>query len=355
MSDIERLAWILNHTPALQGLDLEGNLTRLASNGHLTCCMVDAEVFKGLFGSGGKSRYPVRLKTLHIAYMCLEQSGDLLTSLLNLEGLQTLQLVECNETGSFIENLTQLRLNVSSLCINRGSDGPRDGAAISAFIASLAELKRLSLLCEVDQPYDGQIDVGCLRKHAQSIEYLRLEDNNVTWLTYGNSDQASQFCDFFEHTSNLKQLALSGPVIDDEKEVDEFLVSVYSSTRSRSSRLTTYQNIIKPLTALSVLKTEMFFEEGEAPNPNIPFAGRLVEQTANKIFNTAFPQLAAVVIKVSGLPSKVFEDRTFAFLRSEQTGPDGGNVYVAVKIEPHMVKHHVACADILEEERFTYT
>jgi hypothetical protein len=90
----------------------------------------------------------------------------------------------------------------------------------------------------------------------------------------------------------------------------------------------------------------MFFEEVGASDPNIPFAERLVEQTANKIFNTAFPQLAAVVIKVSGLPCKFFEDETFAFLRSEQTGPDGEKVYVALKIEPHMVKHHVACADI---------
>lgn len=98
----------------------------------------------------------------------------------------------------------------------------------------------------------------------------------------------------------------------------------------------------------------MFFEEKGARNPNIPFAARLVEQTANKIFNMAFPQLAAVVIKVSGLPSKIFEDETFAFLHSEQVCPDGKKKYMAVKIEPHMIKHHVACADILEEERFVF-
>ena len=86
----------------------------------------------------------------------------------------------------------------------------------------------------------------------------------------------------------------------------------------------------------------------------MPTVTRLVEQTANKIFNTAFPQLAAVVITVPGLPCKIFEDKTFAFLRSEQTGPGGGKVFVAVKMEPHMVKHHVACTDILEEERFVY-
>lgn len=139
-----------------------------------------------------------------------------------------------------------------------------------------------------------------------------------------------------------------------EIEVAEFLASVCYSTISRSTRLTTDQNIIKPLSALTVLKTQMFSEEKGAPNPNIQYTARLVEQTANKIFNMAFPQLAAVVIKVSGLLSEIFKDETFAFLRSEHIGPDGKKTYTAVKTEPHMVKHHVACADILEEEKFVF-
>ena len=94
--------------------------------------------------------------------------------------------------------------------------------------------------------------------------------------------------------------------------------------------------------------------EEDTPNPNIPFADRFVKQMANKIFNMAFPQLAAVVIKVSGIPSKIFEDETFAFLRSEKVGPDGKKTYMAVRIEPHMIKHHVACVDILEDERFVF-
>ncbi|KAM0710952.1 hypothetical protein Q7P35_001691 [Cladosporium inversicolor] len=174
----------------------------------------------------------------------------------------------------------------------------------------------------VDYPYDGQIDVGHLQEYAQSIEYLRLEDSDATWLTYESSNQAAQFYNFFEHASNLKQLALSGPAIDNKNEVAEFL------------------DIIKPLTALRIFKTQMFFVDDDIPggsNPNIPSADLL---------------LAAVVITVSGLPSQLFEEKTFAFLRLEQIGPDCGKTFVAVKIEPHMVKHHVTCADILEEETF---
>lgn len=98
----------------------------------------------------------------------------------------------------------------------------------------------------------------------------------------------------------------------------------------------------------------MFFLERDAPNNNISLADKLVEQIADKIFNMAFLQLAAVVIKVSGLPCKIFENKTFAFLCSEQSDQDGNKTYMAVKIEPHMIKHHVACADILEDERFDF-
>jgi len=234
MRDIKRMAWILAHIPALQHLDLEKSYRLLMD------CDVDAEILKEFVNSGNTAQYPARLKTLRIVNMCwTKQSAEVFTSSMRLEKLETLQLVECCEIGPLLEHLTQLRLNVSTLCIDRGGDVPRDGATISAFIASLAAPKRLSLLCHVDQPYDGQIDVDCLQKHAQSIEYLRLEDNNVTWLTYGNSGQAPQFCSFFENASNLKQLALSGPEIDDETEVAEFLVSVYYSTISHSLRPTT--------------------------------------------------------------------------------------------------------------------
>lgn len=93
-------------------------------------------------------------------------------------------------------------------------------------------------------------------------------------------------------------------------------------------------------------------EVSQGRDADMSSLSRLVEQTANKIFNLTIPQLTAVVTKVSGMPDELMEDGIFAFLRS--AGPDGGSTYVAVNVEPHMIKHHVACADILEEERFNY-
>jgi hypothetical protein len=228
MSDVERVAWILKRTRALQHLDLAQDSIHL-DNSHLSCCEMYAEIFKDLFSSAGNFRYPAKLKTLRITSMCLEKSGKLLPSLLIFKSLETLQLIECSDIGSLPQNLTPLRLHISSVYIDRGSNGPCDHATISAFIASLAAPKRLSLLCEVDYPSNGQVDMECLQQHAQSIEYLRLEDNNITCLTYGNSDQTPHVYKFFQHASNLKQLALSGPDLEDESEVAEFLVSIRPS------------------------------------------------------------------------------------------------------------------------------
>lgn len=138
----------------------------------------------------------------------------------------------------------------------------------------------------------------------------------------------------------------------------EFLVSTCHSIWASSSPLTAEKRNIGPLAALSVLKTQMFIVEEEAPRTgktSMRSLASLAEQTVNKIFNTAFPKLAALVIRVSVLHSETAEDEIFAFFRSEHVEMDGERMFVAVKIEPHMVKHNVACADVLDEEEFVFT
>jgi hypothetical protein len=85
---------------------------------------------------------------------------------------------------------------------------------------------------------------------------------------------------------------------------------------------------------------------------NMPSVAGLVHQLANKIFNMANSDLAAIAIQLSKPFSTRADQGKFAFLRSKSVGPDGKETSVAVQIEPHMVKHHVVCADVLEEERF---
>lgn len=180
MRDIERTAWVLKQTPALQGLDLEETLSRLESHTH-SRFEIDAECFKGLFTSCGNACNSARLKSLRIVSTCLGESGELLPIALNLEGLETLQLVECNETGSFIERLTQPRLHVF---LSTSTEEVRDPATIRQ--------SRISLLPWLHQNvspffakwtalYAGQIDLESLQDLAQSMEYLRLEDNNATY------------------------------------------------------------------------------------------------------------------------------------------------------------------------------
>lgn len=228
MNDIERLAWILEHITALQRLDLEESTAHRVS--HLTCYEKDAELFTGILNPGGTSRYPIRLEALRISSMCLEDSEELLRALLDFTSLGTLQLVECKGIEYLLMDLMQIRLCLSSVCIDQRSSGSCDIAILSTFIASLAAPKRISLLCDLEYPFLRQTDVDCLQQQAHSIEYLRLEETNSTWSNYGLSGQARQFYSFLEQASNLRQLALSGPDLEDGMEAAELLVSICCTT-----------------------------------------------------------------------------------------------------------------------------
>jgi hypothetical protein len=82
---------------------------------------------------------------------------------------------------------------------------------------------------------------------------------------------------------------------------------------------------------------------------------REVKKLAENIFEWKLPKLTAVVVVVEWQRSYLLKKKSFAFLRSKEVDSTGNERFVAVPIEPHMVKHHVPCADILEDEKFVFT
>jgi hypothetical protein len=85
---------------------------------------------------------------------------------------------------------------------------------------------------------------------------------------------------------------------------------------------------------------------------------RLVLQTlrnaADQVLRWDMPKLTAVVFVVDGERSRELKQWWFAFLRTKHVDPFGKQRHVIVPIEPHMVKHHAPCADILDEEKFVF-
>jgi hypothetical protein len=82
---------------------------------------------------------------------------------------------------------------------------------------------------------------------------------------------------------------------------------------------------------------------------------RTVKEATEQIFALKLPKLTAVVFVVSGERDKPLTQKRFAFLRSKQLGQDGVIRSSVVQVEPHMVKHHVPCADILDPDKFVFT
>jgi hypothetical protein len=87
----------------------------------------------------------------------------------------------------------------------------------------------------------------------------------------------------------------------------------------------------------------------------MPLVLRTVQRSAERIFSLELPKLTAVVFEVHGERKCLLTHNRFAFLRSQQADQTGGERCLAIAVEPHMVKHHVPCADILEAERFVFS
>jgi hypothetical protein len=81
---------------------------------------------------------------------------------------------------------------------------------------------------------------------------------------------------------------------------------------------------------------------------------RTVKRAAEQIFGLKLPKLTAVVFVIEGHRDRLLTHRRFAFLRLKQMGQDGVMRTSVVQMEPHMVKHHVPCADILEPDKFVF-
>jgi hypothetical protein len=226
-SDTERAAYILDRMPALQNLDIRMDVADLDSD--WSCCEAAVNVLEKLLASGGAARNPARLKALRLTSMCLNQSGDLLPTLLDFEGLETLQLSQCGTIQPLLEHLTKLGLHLASICIDQDSSEPQvteDCAIISAFIASLVAPKRLSIISNIMPPCDEPIEIKSLQRHAQSINCLRLETcGPAKWLSDAKFNEVRPLLTFCEHATSLKQLFLSGVYLEDELEVAELLVS----------------------------------------------------------------------------------------------------------------------------------
>jgi hypothetical protein len=113
------------------------------------------------------------------------------------------------------------------------------------------------------------------------------------------------------------------------------------------------------MTALRVSKLRVYLSclaRSDTPTQILcmPPVLRTVQKAAEDIFKWKLPKLTAVVFVVDGERALQMKVRTFAFLRSKEGDSTGNERFAAIPIEPHMVKHHVPCADILQDEKFVF-
>ena len=117
--------------------------------------------------------------------------------------------------------------------------------------------------------------------------------------------------------------------------------------------------MLGPLKSLRVLKLTLYFPSLDGTSTLIQTQclhtlTRTVKAATETIFGLGLQRLTAVVFEADGDGDSLVTQTPFAFLRSNQLDLDGVIRSRVMQVEPHMVKHHVPRADILEPDKFVF-
>jgi len=136
-----------------------------------------------------------------------------LKQLVEVEKLEELQLIGCQDYSRLLRDLKKLALGLKVFCIHEYDMGEQDFEIDSNdFLRSLDSLECVSLT--LDPNFESQspfivLDWSALTACASKLKYLRVEYQSIKspFLCKTSAHNFSVFC---EHAINLEQLAISG-------------------------------------------------------------------------------------------------------------------------------------------------
>lgn len=308
---------------------------------------------------------------------------DIFPRLPGVQTLKHLQLADCINYGPFLQMLTALSLDLTTLVIKEqgGGYGSFDNDA-NDFIQSLRSPEKVSLTFDLDfaeSQFLSGLDWSTLHKCAPVIKSLKVQHHSML-LPYFSEKSVSDFRHFCKNASSLEQLSMSGIEVFinntsgdkyTQDSLEQFLVRPHSKSLLESAVTDMHsQDCVRTASALVVLKltvwvdchaiprtddasTEVLMKEAQDMAHRLE---HLVKRTADKILSTLAsdcPRLNVVVIEIAWQYGRS-DHSVHAFLKSKQIDLFGHTSVVGMPVEPHMVKHYEPCSDILEPDRFVF-
>lgn len=162
--DYEHAIHLLESTPSLSSLDIQH----------------DHNVSWPSIEFTRLCRGPRRLRFLRIENFCFTLGSSTIAGFVELEELEELQLIDCEEYSCLSRDIKSLPLKLKAFCIHEIDETTELFSSVeNDLIRSLKPLVRMSLTLGIDFGLPSNLlDWSALQAHASTLQYLRVE---YTW------------------------------------------------------------------------------------------------------------------------------------------------------------------------------
>jgi hypothetical protein len=172
-----------------------------------------------------------RLRSLCLNDCTLTLLGPALSRSVNFSMLETLRLVRCDSAGHMLLSLGMKEVDWKMLCIEEEECGD-DNGELKSFLQTLSTPKVLSIGRERSYAEEDSDAIICwkdLVPHSSTLESLRLNVDQPSGHRFDHrrGRSVANFREFCKSASNLDQLALTCPPIEEEKWQDEHGFTVF--------------------------------------------------------------------------------------------------------------------------------
>ncbi|KAK5740898.1 hypothetical protein LTR17_004252 [Elasticomyces elasticus] len=300
-----------------------------------------------------KGNIKIRPRRLRLKLLKLERVAGDIANVIDLGHVEHWALEKCHGTYALFARLRERRPTFKSITNIRSRDEENNPTAYNLLLRCTKGLEVIRMSA-ADSTARDTCDYAAIARHGDTLHTLYVDDLLDEAEVFSDEYHDRSFADFKEMCKackKLQQLAVWAPLAHHEWWADKegFL-----------DMLPLIKVIKGCLAHLSKLRTLRLFIHIEGKN----YIGKdihlltlkvNVQMMADRIFkelSVSCPELIGLVIdardKYNDPARKPF--RRFGYLRGTQTDACGRAEAVGVPIEPHMIKHHEQCADILEED-----
>lgn len=227
-NDCRRAAGIIARTPDITELSIFFE-TRLKLPGFFAKSCRDFIII--LFAMKDTRRQLPRLRSLFLECFTLTFLGPILSQSINFSKLEELQLLKCDDVGHMLLSLELQQMDWNVLRIEEDDSGD-DSGKLKTFLQTMQGPKILSISRErrfAEEDDEGKLCWTDLVPHSATLKSLRFNIEQAGDYPFHDrcGTSVADFRELCNSASNLEQLALTCPPVEEEKWQGEHGLAVF--------------------------------------------------------------------------------------------------------------------------------